>query len=198
MKNMMKAMICALTLTAAVTAIPAAVSARDDHQGYTCDSYSLILRDQASYDAPITFWADDAWGYELHVQNYLNGFGYCYVPAFDVNGWVDLEDVWYEGELDVDETLYGDDDYDYEYEYDYDYDDSFDYYDGWFEICYSHVESGFLALRSAPSFNDGNIIAELYTNGTKLCMTGEYYNNYGYCYVPAYDVYGWVDVRYTF
>ena len=29
-------------------------------------------------------------------------------------------------------------------------------------------------------------------------MTGEYAGNYGYCYVPAFDMYGWVDVRFTY
>ncbi len=205
MKNMMKAMICALTVSAAMAAVPAVVSARDDQSVYTCDSYTLILREQASYDAPITLWVEDAYGYELHVEYYLNGFGYCYVPALDANGWVDLEDAYYEEELDVNEVLYGsyyDDDYDYDYDYGYyDYEDDFDYdyyYTGWAETRYSYVDYGFLALRYLPIAGDDTIIAQIYTNGTELWMTGEYNGNYGYCYVPAFDMYGWVDVRYTF
>ena len=66
------------------------------------------------------------------------------------------------------------------------------------QTLYSNVKSGFLALRYAPAYDDANIIAEIYNNGTALCMTGEYCGNYGYCYVPAFDMYGWVDVRFTF
>ena len=63
---------------------------------------------------------------------------------------------------------------------------------------YSCVEDGFLALRSDPSYDDSNIIAEIYWNGTALQMTGDDSGNYGYCCVPAFGMYGWVDVRFTY
>ena len=44
--------------------------------------------------------------------------------------------------------------------------------------------------------SDGKIYC--YENGTALYMTGEYSGNYGYCYVPAFGAYGWVDVRFTY
>ena len=79
-------------------------------------------------------------------------------------------------------------------------DEGFYYDDDYFygETLHSWVDSGFLALRYAPAFDDSNIIAEIYQNGTVLQMTGEYAGNYGYCYVPAFDMYGWVDVRFTY
>ena len=46
--------------------------------------------------------------------------------------------------------------------------------------------------------SEGYIIAEIYSNGTALQMTGDYSGNYGYCYVPAFGMYGWVDVRFTY
>ena len=185
MKNMMKAIVCALTLTAAVAAVPAMVSARDNKDVYISDSYALVLMEQPSYDSDIAFYADGS-GYELHVQDYSNGFGYCYVPFFDVTGWVDLNDAYYDGAYDIDgDVIYDDGDY---------YDQTGEF----FEILHSSVDGGFLALRSAPAYSDGNIIAEIWTNGTTLCMTGTYNGNYGYCYVPAFDMYGWVDVRFTY
>ena len=183
MKNMMKAAICALTLTAAVAAMPAMVSARDNKDVYISDSYALVLYDQADYGSDVTFYADGS-GYELHVQDFQNGFGYCYVPYFDVNGWVDLSDTYFDGVYDINGYVLDDEDFDYDY--------------GFAEPRYSCVDSNFLALRSAPYYNDGNIIAEIWNNGTTLRMTGEYSGNYGYCYVPAFDMYGWVDVRFTY
>ena len=183
MKNMMKAFVCALTLTAAVAVMPAMVSARDNQDVYVSDSNALILREQADEDSPIVFWAEGT-GYELHIQDYLNGFGYAYCPYFDVNGWVDLSDTYFDRIYDIDGYVLDDDDC---------------YYgNGFAQTLYSWVDSGFLALRSAPSYSDGNIIAEIWNNGTSLCMTGEYCGDYGYCYVPAFDMYGWVDVRFTY
>ncbi len=198
MKNMIKNMICTMMLIAAVAAMPAIASARDNQDVYTCDCYTLVLRDQASYNAPITFVAEDAYGYEMDVQDYLNGFGYCYVPAFGVNGWVDMDDVYYLDSKDAyDYMSY--DAYNYKgYDaYDYMNYGAYDYDDG-YELCYSNVASGFLALRSYPVYSDANILAEIYDNGTALYMTGEYSGNYGYCYVPEFDLYGWVDVRYIY
>ena len=85
MKNIMKAMICALTITAAAAVVPAMVSARDNKDVYVSDSGVLILRDQASDDGEITLYAEGE-GYELHIQDTQNGYGYCYVPYFGVNG----------------------------------------------------------------------------------------------------------------
>ena len=181
MKNMMKAMICALTLTAAVAVMPAVASAKDNQDVYINDSYTLILRAEPSWDAEITLYAEGS-GYELHAQDYLNGFAYCYVPFFGVNGWVDLDDTYYDGPYDINGVVV--------------YDDYID--NGFVETRYSYVNSGFLALRYAPAYDDANIIAEIYTNGTTLLMTGDYVGNYAFCYVPAFDLYGWVDVRFTY
>ena len=63
-------------------------------------------------------------------------------------------------------------------------------------INYSAVPSGYLALRSAPSPSDSNIIYQIWQNGTELQMTGEYDGHYGYCYCPAAGMYGWVDIRF--
>ena len=178
MKNIMKAMICALSITAAAAVVPAMVSARDNKDVYVSDSGVLILRDQASDDGEITLYAEGE-GYELHIQDTQNGYGYCYVPYFGATGWVDLSDTYYDRAYDIDGYVLEDND-DYS------------------QTLHSCVEAGFLALRSDPSYDDSNIIAEIYSNGTALCMTGDYSGNYGYCYVPAYGMYGWVDVRYTY
>ena len=176
MKNMMKAMICALTITAAAAAIPAMVSARDNKEIYITDSSALILRDQADENGEIILYAEGS-GYELHVQDFMNGYGYCYSPDFGVNGWVDLADTYYQEAYDVDGHVVEDE---------------------FTQTLYSSVADGFLALRTAPAYDDSNIIAEIYENGTALYMTSAYSGNYGYCYVPAFGAYGWVDVRFTY
>ena len=178
MKNTMKAMICALTIAAAATTIPTMVSARDNKDVYVSDAGVLILRDQPSYDGEITLYAEGE-GYELHIQDTQNGFGYCYAPYFGATGWVDLSDTCYDRAYDIDGYVLEDD-------------------DNFMQTLYSCVEGGFLALRSDPSYDDSNIIAEIYSNGTALQMTGDYSGNYGYCYVPAFGMYGWVDVRFTY
>ena len=177
MKNMMKTMLCALTLTTAVAAVPAMVSARDNQDVYISDSSTLILRDQADEDANIIL-CEDGQGYELHVQDYLNGYGYCYVPAFGVNGWVDLSDAYCDDSSDTDDILVDDDDCS--------------------EIRYSCVDSGYLALRSQPENSDSNIIAQIYENGTALHMNGECVGDYGYCYVPSLGMSGWVNMCFTY
>ena len=65
-------------------------------------------------------------------------------------------------------------------------------------VRYSCVQTGFLALRTAPCYDDSNIIYQIWCNGTKLCMTGQYSGDYGYCYCPAAGCYGWVNVKYTY
>ena len=182
MKNMMKKTICAMTLAAVCVTgslaivSTASASGHDVQDEYISDSDSLVLRDQASYDSPVVFYADGS-GYELHVMDYMDGFGYCYVPYFDVNGWVDLSDTYYVDTIDFTE--------------DYDTDE-------FVEVLHSSVASGFLALRNAPVNDDSNIIAEIYRNGTRLLMTGTYSGSYGYCYVPDFDMYGWVNTDFTF
>jgi len=42
------------------------------------------------HNSPVVFYADGS-GYELHVMDYMDGFGYCYVPAFDMYGWVNTD-----------------------------------------------------------------------------------------------------------
>ena len=183
MKNTLKKIICFLTLAticltgAAAVSTTASASGHDVQDVYVSDFDELVLYEQASYDSPIIFSAD-GYGYELHVMEYLNGFGYCYVPELDVNGWVDLNDISYLDTVNLAEEYDDDDDYD--------------------EIRYSYVTSGFLALRSDPYCDDSNIIAQIWENGTELRMTDEFVGNYGYCYVPALGMYGWVDMDYTY
>ena len=62
MKNFMKAMICALTITAAA-AIPAMVSARDNQDVYVSDSSVLILREEADENSDVVLYAEGS-GYE--------------------------------------------------------------------------------------------------------------------------------------
>ena len=182
MKNLMKKTVCALTIAAVCATSSLAIapmvsaSGHDVQDIYTSDSDTLILYEQADDDSDIVFSAY-GYGYELHVMEYLNGFGYCYVPYFDVNGWVDLSDTYYDDTVDFSE----------------DYDD-----DEFVDTLYSCVSTGFLALRTAPYYDDDNIIAEIYNNGTALRMTGKYSGSYGYCYVPAFDMYGWVNTDYTY
>ena len=198
MKNMMKAMICALTITAAAAAIPAMVSARDNKEIYVTDSSALILRDQAEDNADIIFYAEGI-GYELHVQDFMNGYGYCYSPDFGVSGWVDLADTYYDGDYDIDDVdLIDDDLVDDDLVDDDLVDDDLVDDDDFTQTLHSCVEDGYLALRSAPAYDDSNIIVKIYENGTALYMTGNYSGNYGYCYVPAFGAYGWVDVRFTY
>ena len=66
------------------------------------------------------------------------------------------------------------------------------------EVLHSSVPSNFLALRSAPSFDDSNIIAEIYQNRAEFLMTGWYDDSYAYCYIPAFDMYGLTETDYTF
>ncbi|MBR2529298.1 MAG: hypothetical protein IKE58_12610 [Blautia sp.] len=184
MKSFMKKVICAAVCALCVTGTMGAVSTvsasgHDIQDFYVSYMEELVLRDQASEYAPVVFRAYGS-GYELHVMDYLNGFGYCYVPEFDVNGWVDLSEISYESTVDLSGG----------YVYDTD--------DGEFvETLYSWVDSGYLALRSAPINEDAYIISEIYENGTVLLMTGDYVGSYGYCYVPVLDMYGWVNTDYT-
>lgn len=66
------------------------------------------------------------------------------------------------------------------------------------ETRYSCVQTGFLALRTAPCYDDSNIVYQIWRNGTELRMTGQYSGDYGYCYCPAAGCYGWVNVKYTY
>ena len=183
MKNMIKKTICALTLAAVCAAGSIAMASTASASGhnvqdvYVSDSDSLVLYEQASYDSPVAFFAADGDGYELHVMEYMNGFGYCYVPFFEVNGWVDLSDTSYVDTTDFSE-IYDNDEF--------------------VETLHSSVATGYLALRTAPAYDDSNVIAKIYQNGTELLMTGRYDGSYGYCYVPAFDMYGWVNTDYTF
>ena len=190
MKNTMKKMICALTLAAvcfsgsAMLTTTASASGHDQQDVYVCDVEELVLYEEASYDSSIIF---TGYGYncELHVMEYLNGFGYCYAPDYDVNGWVDLGDTYYLETEDFSEKNSDDDDIIY---------DDADEFD---DVLYSNVASSFLALRSDPNNDDSNIIAQIYENGTALYMTGDFVGEYGYCYVPALGMYGWVNTDYT-
>ena len=108
-------MVCAFTLAAvcltgaAALTTTASASGHDEQDVYVCDAEELVLYEQASYDSDIIFTAY-SFNCELHVMEYLNGFGYCYVPDFDVNGWVDLSDTYYVETEDFSEKIYDDDD----------------------------------------------------------------------------------------
>ena len=183
MKNFMKKMICTLTLAAvcltgsAAVAVTASASGHDVQDVYVSDLEELVLYEQASYNSRIIFSACGS-GYELHVMEYLNGFGYCYVPELDVNGWVDLNDISYMDTVNLAEKNTEDDEF--------------------VETRYSYVDNGFLALRSEPYNDASNVIAEIWENGTELRMTEEFVGDFGYCYVPSFGMYGWVNMEYLF
>ena len=181
MKNMMKAMICTLTLIAAAAFLPAAASAKNNQEVYISKSNALVLRDMPRSDAAIILYAEGK-RYELFVQDFQNGFGYCYTPAFGMNGWVDLADVYYDGPYDINGVMVYDG-----------YSHTESLYDGFFQVRYSSVPGGSLALLSAPDGNDANIIATMSGCSTILLMTGDYTGNYGYAFVPVLNMYGWVD-----
>ena len=100
MKNIFKKTLCALTLAVVCMTSSlaftqsASASGHDIQDMYISDYNEIILRDQPSYNSPVTFFAEGS-RYELHVMEYQNGFGYCYVPYFNVNGWIDLSDAHY-------------------------------------------------------------------------------------------------------
>ena len=59
------------------------------------------------------------------------------------------------------------------------------------------VSKGYLALRTAPAYDDSNEIGELYT-GDVVELTGSYSGNYAYVYSYKYDTYGYVNYNYIF
>ena len=59
------------------------------------------------------------------------------------------------------------------------------------------VAKGYLALRTAPAYDDSNEIGELY-NGDVVELTGSYSGNYAYVYSYKYDAYGYVNANYIF
>lgn len=59
------------------------------------------------------------------------------------------------------------------------------------------VSKGYLALRTAPAYDDSNEIGELYT-GDVVELTGSYSGNYAYVYSYKYDTYGYVNCNYIF
>jgi len=54
------------------------------------------------------------------------------------------------------------------------------------------VNAGFLALRTAPAYEDANIIAQL-NNGDVVQVFGEATGSYVQVYSPRYDAIGWVN-----
>jgi uncharacterized protein YgiM (DUF1202 family) len=56
------------------------------------------------------------------------------------------------------------------------------------------VEKGYLALRSAPSYDDGNIIGKLYTGD--IVTVEEKRGDYWWVYSPQYNREGYVDSDY--
>ena len=55
-----------------------------------------------------------------------------------------------------------------------------------------YVQSGYLALRNAPSYNRGNEIGQLNT-GDRVQIEGEASGSYIYVYSPKYGTSGWVN-----
>lgn len=62
---------------------------------------------------------------------------------------------------------------------------------------YSHVESGYLALRSSPErpADDSNVIGEMWTNGTEVKVINKQ-GTYWKVYVPSLGLTGYTDSRY--
>lgn len=63
------------------------------------------------------------------------------------------------------------------------------------DVCIVQVKQGYLALRSAPSYDESNEIGELYS-GETVEVTGESSGNYVWVYSPKLDKSGYVDKRY--
>ena len=59
------------------------------------------------------------------------------------------------------------------------------------------VSKGFLALRTAPAYDDGNIIGELYT-GDKVNVLGKPDGTYWWFYSPKYGLRGYVNKNYLY
>ena len=68
-------------------------------------------------------------------------------------------------------------------------------YDGsWRVVC--NLQSGWLALRTAPAYDYSNEIGQLY-NGDSVQITGGYSGNgYVYVYAPRLGMSGWVNAGY--
>ena len=64
---------------------------------------------------------------------------------------------------------------------------------------YSHVDSGYLALRSTPNrpADDSNVIGEMWTNGTEVKVISKG-GTYWYVYVPSLGMKGYTDSRYLY
>ncbi len=143
-------------------------------QGY------LALRTMPCYDDRNVIYEIWANGTQLNMTGEYSGdYGYCYCPAANAYGWVNVK---YTTEGSRTSSTGGNCSHNGA---------------SAFQTRYSNVSQGYLALRTRPCYADNNIIYEIWTNGTQLNMTGEYCGDYGYCYCPAANAYGWVNVNYT-
>ena len=95
MKNkMMKAMICALGLSAlTISAMPATVSADRQFDFLVSNAENLCLWDNPDANSEVTSFYDGQ-GVILIAEGYENGYAYCYVPQREEYGWVDIKDVY--------------------------------------------------------------------------------------------------------
>ena len=60
---------------------------------------------------------------------------------------------------------------------------------------YAKVNTGYLAIRTAKSYDDSNIIGQMYT-GYKVYVIDKSTGTYWYCYSPDNGVYGYVNSNY--
>ena len=143
---------------------------------YSCvQTGFLALRTAPCYDDRNIIY--EIWhnGTELCMTGQRSGsYGYCYCPAAGCYGWVNVNYTTGSSNCTVPPAP------------------------ATGNVRYSCVQTGFLALRTAPCYDDRNIIYEIWRNGTQLQMTGQYSGDYGYCYCPAAGCYGWVNVKYTY
>ncbi len=183
-KTILAAILAVATVfgAAAATIAATSVNAEAATKTYTETRYSCV---QSGYLALRTapYWSDSNIIYQIWTNGtelcmtgqYSGDYGYCYCPKAGMYGWVNVKYTYGAGSAPStsSSTCYA-------------------------STRYSCVSSGYLALRTAPYWSDSNIIYQIWTNGTKLCMTGQYSGDYGYCYCPAAGMYGWVNVKYTY
>lgn len=177
-KSILAAVLAIATVFGAAAATVAATSVTAEATTYTETRYScvasgfLALRTAPCYDDSNIIYEIWTNGTQLCMTGQYSGnYGYCYCPAACCYGWVNVNYTTGSTPAPAPSTEC---------------------------VRYSCVASGYLALRTAPCWDDSNIIYQIWANGTKLCMTGQYSGDYGYCYCPAAGCYGWVNVKYTY
>ena len=181
-KNTILAAVLAIaTVFGATVGTVAATATTAEATTFTETRYScvqtgfLALRTAPCYDDSNIIYQIWHNGTELCMTGQRSGsYGYCYCPAAGCYGWVNVNYTTGSSNCTVPPAP------------------------ATGNVRYSCVQTGFLALRTAPCYDDRNIIYEIWRNGTQLQMTGQYSGDYGYCYCPAAGCYGWVNVKYTY